>query len=102
MREAGAGVREAWCARGWGRGVRGLVCARPGVREAWRAVRERRVVKRVLPTERDCMLLVSRTMVRLACWSAARSVGSAESNKTLLACRTRCQRTSIGRARRRR
>ena len=34
VREAGAGVREAWCARGWGRGVRGLVCARPGVREA--------------------------------------------------------------------
>ena len=90
VREAGAGVREAWC-------VRGLVCARP----SWRAVRERRVVKRVLPTERDCMLLVSRTMVRLACWSAARS-GSAESNKTLLVCRTRCQRTSIGRARRRR
>ena len=85
MREAGAGVREAGA----------------GVREAWRAVRERRVVKRVLPTERDCMLLVSRTMVRLACWSAARS-GSAESNKTLLACRTRCQRASIGRARRHR
>ena len=46
----------------------------PGV--AWgglgRAVRERRVVKRVLPTERGCMLLVSRITVRLlACWSVA-------------------------------
>ena len=31
MREAGAGVCEAWCARGWGRGARGLAC---GSREA--------------------------------------------------------------------
>ena len=40
MREAGVGVREAWCARSWGRGARGLVCARPGVREAGAGVRE--------------------------------------------------------------
>ena len=40
MREAGVGVREAWCARSWGRGARGLVCATPGVREAGAGVCE--------------------------------------------------------------
>ena len=94
MREAGVGVREA------GAGVRE---AGVGVREAVVACGSREArCQACLANERDCMLLVSRTMVRLACWSAARSVGSAESNKTLLACRTRCQRASIGRARRHR
>ena len=51
-------------------GVRGLGYEAGG--GLGRAFRERRVVKRVLPTERGCMLLVSRIMVRsLACWSVA-------------------------------
>ena len=75
MREAWVGYEtrvgyEAWVGS-WSLGY-----------EAWgglgRVVRERRVVKRVSPTERGCMLLVSRiTVILLACWSvAARSAVS--------------------------
>ena len=92
MREAR--VREAWVGL-WGLGCEARVCeAWVGLwslgREAWRAVRERCVVKRVLPTERGCMLLVSRITVRLlACWSvAARSAVSGHAPQAIACAHT--------------